>query len=125
VVSHLQKRSMDEPYGLVVNQAVANVTNSILWGDGPALYVLAGGTVNLNHSDVSGTEIPPGGGTLNDLGGNLSVDPMFERPFERDLAVGSPCIDAGTCSGAPATGFDGDPRPTGPQCDIGADEFVP
>ena len=118
--------AVDEPNGLVVGQAVANVTNSILWGDGPSLNVLAGGTVNLDHSDVSDIEILPGG-TLNDLGGNLSADPLFRRSNERDhhLAAGSPCIDTGTCAGAPATDFDGDARPTGPQCDIGADEFVP
>jgi len=37
----------------------------------------------------------------------------------------SPAIDAGTCTGAPPTDFDGDLRPTGTTCDIGADEFVP
>jgi hypothetical protein len=41
------------------------------------------------------------------------------------LQSGSPCIDAGTCTGAPAVDVDGDPRPTGSGCDIGADEFVP
>ena len=42
-----------------------------------------------------------------------------------DAASGSPLIDAGSCTGAPALDIDGDPRPTGASCDIGADEFVP
>jgi hypothetical protein len=42
----------------------------------------------------------------------------------RPLA-GSPVIDAGTCAGAPATDIDGDPRPSGAGCDMGADEVVP
>jgi hypothetical protein len=39
--------------------------------------------------------------------------------------AGSPAIDTGTCTGAPSPDFEGDPRPTGSGCDMGADEFVP
>ena len=63
------------------------------------------------------------GGVLVDGGGNLSVDPMLDAQLE--LTAGSPMIDAGTCTGAPGIDFDGDPRPSGANCDIGADEFVP
>lgn len=38
------------------------------------------------------------------------------------LLVTSPAIDAGTCDGAPIDDFDGDSRPQGATCDIGADE---
>ena len=41
------------------------------------------------------------------------------------LSAGSPAIDSGTRTGAPVTDFEGDPRPTGGGCDMGADEFVP
>jgi hypothetical protein len=66
-----------------------------------------------------------GGAALNDLCGNIAVDPQLMRPGGRDvhLKAGSPCIGAGTCAGAPAIDFDGDAR--GAQCDIGADELVP
>jgi hypothetical protein len=37
------------------------------------------------------------------------------------LAAGSPAVDAGSCGG-PSDDFDGDPRPQGSSCDIGADE---
>ena len=40
------------------------------------------------------------------------------------LQAGSPAVDAGVCAGAPSDDFDGDQRPQGPACDIGADEFV-
>jgi hypothetical protein len=39
------------------------------------------------------------------------------------LQAGSPAIDAGVCAGAPSNDFDGDQRPQGPACDIGADEY--
>ncbi len=38
------------------------------------------------------------------------------------LSAGSPAIDAGICTGAPTDDFDGDVRPQGGACDIGADE---
>jgi len=55
------------------------------------------------------------------------ADPLFVR-YRRDgsgdyhLARGSPCIDAGTALGAPATDFDGRRRPKGGGYDIGAFE---
>jgi hypothetical protein len=41
------------------------------------------------------------------------------------LVVGSAAIDRGTAVGAPATDFEGQPRPSGAGYDIGADEFSP
>jgi hypothetical protein len=40
------------------------------------------------------------------------------------LQAGSPAVDAGVCTGAPSDDFDGDRRPQGAACDIGADEFT-
>jgi len=61
-----------------------------------------------------------------DFGGNINADPLFvAAPRDIHLSAGSPAIDTGTCTGAPATDFEGDPRPTGAGCDMGADEFVP
>ncbi len=57
------------------------------------------------------------------LGGNINADPRLTADLH--LRADSPAIDAGTCTGAPATDFDGDTRPAGTTCDIGADEFVP
>ena len=44
--------------------------------------------------------------------------------FTHALLHGSPAIDAGTCTGAPATDQRGTPRPQGTTCDIGAYELA-
>jgi hypothetical protein len=44
--------------------------------------------------------------------------------FTHALLHGSPAIDAGTCTGAPATDQRGAPRPQGASCDIGAYELA-
>jgi hypothetical protein len=49
------------------------------------------------------------------------VDPAAD---DYHLAAGSPAIDAGTATQAPATDIDGNPRPGGTGYDIGAYEFV-
>ncbi len=67
---------------------------------------------------------------LGDLGpGNIYGDPRFIRPAwgesgDYHLQAGSPAVDAGVCIGAPTDDLDGDRRPQGPTCDIGADEFT-
>src|SRR5947207_4920866 len=55
--------------------------------------------------------------------GNISADPLLDSTGH--LAPESPCRNAGTASGAPATDIDGQPRPQEGAFDIGADEFVP
>jgi len=89
---------------------------------GADLGVSGGAVVNADHDDLGTVRVSPDS-ILNDLGGNVSVDPRLVKVFE--LSGTSPLIDAGTCTGAPATDIEGDPRPSGPGCDIGADEFVP
>jgi hypothetical protein len=54
---------------------------------------------------------------------NISVNPAWNATFH--LMVGSPCIDVGVATGAPATDIDGDARPNGAGFDIGADEYHP
>jgi hypothetical protein len=71
--------------------------------------------------------------------GNTNADPRFVRPGmwvvppgdeapawisgDYRLQSGSPCIDAGTSEGAPATDIEGHIRPCGAGIDIGAYEF--
>lgn len=50
---------------------------------------------------------------------NRLVDPMVTGDH---LAPGSPCIDTGTATDAPATDLDGDARPRGAGFDVGPDE---
>src|SRR5439155_14210829 len=103
------------------------VRDSILWGnrgDSPGRDLSVTTTppnVELDHSDVGELR-----GPVTDLGGNISTNPLFvAAPANIHLSPGSSCIDTGTCTGAPTTDFEGDPRPTGAGCDMGADEFVP
>jgi hypothetical protein len=53
--------------------------------------------------------------------GNISADPMWVNyPSDLHIPSGSPCVDAGTATGAPSTDMDGDTRDATP--DIGPDE---
>jgi hypothetical protein len=119
-----------------------NLTNTIVWGNrargigrpgyeegGRDVFAHAAPaspgvlTINATHSDLDDLVLKVG--TLNDLGGNVNADPLFVRRADHHLSGVSPLIDAGTCSGAPATDDEGDARPSGAGCDIGADEFAP
>ena len=51
---------------------------------------------------------------------NIDLDPLLDQSWH--LTTGSPCIDAGTTTQAPAMDIDGEPRPQGNGVDIGADE---
>jgi hypothetical protein len=53
--------------------------------------------------------------------GTISASPLFANyPTDLHLSVGSPCINTGTATGAPALDMDGAKRDATP--DIGADE---
>jgi len=97
------------------------VLNSLVWGNrGNPRDVFAFTNADLDHSDVDEKS-----GPVTDLGGNINANPLFVSRSDIHLSPASPAIDTGTCMGAPTTDFEGDPRPTGAGCDMGADEFVP
>ena len=56
---------------------------------------------------------------------DISADPLLLDPASGDLhlSFGSPCIDAGTSTGAPDVDFEGTARPQGDGVDIGAHEL--
>ena len=117
----------------------ATILNSIIKDNGSNQDVLlypvgdfADITVNASYSNIgrvidasgwiSGNSVP----TYNDNGNNLNLDPGLRDPQNDDfhLRFDSPMIDAGQCGGsAHWLDFEGDSRPSGPGCDIGADEF--
>jgi len=100
------------------------VTNSILWGNtaptGAEIYTDSGAPV-VAYSCVQGGYA----GT-----GNISDDPLFVDGtdggdgWDLQLQEGSPCIDAGTSTGAPGVDILGVSRPQGGGVDMGAYEFV-
>ena len=94
------------------------VTNNILWGDSPSeIYNASSSSPSVAYSDIQGGFT----GT-----GNIDADPKFVDAANEDyhLQQGSPCIDTGTPSGAPATDLEGNPRPQGAGYDMGAYEFL-
>jgi len=93
------------------------VTNCILWGDSPQeIYNDATSETIITYCDVQGGY----GGE-----GNIDLDPLFFDTDSEDyrLRAASPCIDAGTSTGAPATDILGVSRPQGAGFDIGAYEY--
>jgi predicted outer membrane repeat protein len=105
----------------------AAIRNSILWGNkagaGDDLSVAALGTATnctLTASDVGEVD-----GTCGDGGGNASIDPRFVNASSGNLHLQptSPVRDLGDCGLGPADDVDGQPRPQGAGCDMGADEI--
>ena len=94
----------------LVNALSPTITNCVIWGNEDDLDNCSATYSNIGDGD-SGT-------------GNITQDPEFTNPdtFSYRIADTSPCVDAGTASGAPPTDFDGDERSDPP--DIGADEFL-
>jgi len=93
--------------------------NCILWGNtassGPEIYNDAS-TPNVTYSCVQGGYT----GT-----GNISTNPLFVSLTNNvRLQSGSPCINTGTATGAPATDIDGTARPQGAGYDMGAYESI-
>jgi hypothetical protein len=79
-------------------------------------------TVDASYSDIG--QVIRYGGTYNSDVTNILQDPLFVDILGGDyrLKRGSPAIDAGLC-GFPFD-FEGDSRPQGSGCDMGADEYV-
>jgi hypothetical protein len=112
------------------NRASTTFINCILWGNcsprGPQIDVYSG-SIDLFYCIVQGGEqaiykIEENLPTVNWNEGNIDANP---RPTpDGHLSAASPCIDAGTGTGAPATDVDNEPRPYGSEVDIGSDEFI-
>lgn len=111
--------------GIVSEDSIITVTNSILWGNLPQeIYVVSGEDPNITSSCIENGY--PGDD-------NLDSDPMFLTWPEDGclfddyhLDVNSPCIDLGDpCSVLGLFDVDLDQRITGKGVDIGADEVQP
>ena len=98
--------------------STANITNSIVWDNNSGLEIDDTGAVNVTttFSDFRG------GWTGT---GNINSDPMFVSATDFHLLPGSPCINAGTLSGAPVTDLENNTRPmaAGTNPDLGCYEY--
>ena len=84
--------------------AHCTLTNDVVYGDVGGEIGGAGATAS--HCDVAGGY--PGAGDVN-------AAPLFVNPsMDFHLKPGSPCLGAGTPTGAPTTDADGNPRPSPP-----------
>ncbi len=95
------------------------VTNCILWGDSPnEIYNYDSSYPTITYSDIEG-------GCEGE--GNIAAFPYFVNATSGDLRLFdvSPCIDAGTATGAPETDIRGVTRPQGAGVDMGAYEMQP
>jgi parallel beta-helix repeat protein len=125
--------------GLFANGTVT-LTNTIIWGNASLNENEIWNTVD--SANVTNSDIDKAG--YDGINGSIRLDPLFVSPIadpatetptttgDYHLQSGSPAIDAGTATGAPADDIDGDTRPVdGPdgdsdaEYDIGSDEYVP
>ena len=93
--------------------ATVQVVNSILWDNGADPI---SETATVTYSCVQGGYA----GT-----GNIDKDPLFVDAASGNVQLQpeSPCIDAGTLTGAPSDDLLGHPRPVGAGIDMGASEY--
>lgn len=118
------------------------LTNCILWGNvapsGSEVYRSAG-NLTFSFCDIAGCGGSGAGWDASigtDGGGNTASDPLFVSSADPDgaddifataddglmLQGGSPCMNTGTPTGAPATDILGVIRPQGSEVDMGAYE---
>jgi len=100
------------------------ITNSIVWGNN--IY-LADSSLDISYSCIQGGVNGIGRHSVEPITyqNNIETAPLFGNPYSGytyDLKPGSPCINAGTSSGAPSTDIVGRPRPSGSGVDMGAYE---
>jgi parallel beta-helix repeat protein/predicted outer membrane repeat protein len=113
----LYSNSAGQYGGGIYNDLNSNplLINSILWGNTSQIYNITGSSPLVTYSDIQGGYA----GT-----GNINLNPLFADPANDNLRprAGSPVINAGTNSGCPTSDMDGNPRPFGATCDMGAYE---
>lgn len=96
------------------------VINNIIDSNNP--LAVADGSYEVTHNCINGDRSATGETGSNHVEGSPGFINAASADFH--LLAGSPCIDAGTSTGAPDTDFDGNSRPSGNGHDAGAYEFT-
>lgn len=139
IVNCLMRNNFAENYPEIRTESgtcVLNLTNVTIarsrYTDWPLCRFNSGTSAVVVNSIVQGWILPQGSlsashncspQNLNAYGANnLRVDPRLTGAGF--LKADSPCIDAGTSSGAPTDDLDGTARPSGAGADIGCHEFT-
>jgi len=111
-------RYTDDLGGLSALSGMPDMDDNLYFhADGSCLFTDRRPTSPLDQGTFSQWQAHIGG-----EGHSLTSAPQLTA--DGHLSAGSPAVDAGVCTGAPADDFDGDHRPQGAACDIGADEFA-
>jgi hypothetical protein len=118
-----------------VSNHTATVVNNIFEGDVRGIYVRNSPTLDIRFNDFHGFAIGVYKDGSLDLttvaslnsqsfaSSNLDVAPGLAAAGDVHLAATSALLNAGSCADAPSLDFDGESRPLGDGCEIGADEF--
>ncbi|MFO0686438.1 MAG: DUF4215 domain-containing protein [Sandaracinus sp.] len=104
------------------------VRNSIVTNNSSYGAYASGASINLVYSDFWQNSNGNFGATSGT--GMISINPLYVSGSDLHLTATSPCIDAGTATGAPTRDRDGSPRPldgdgiNGAAYDMGAYEYA-
>ena len=107
--------------GLFFHGVIPEVFNTIFWWNLPdSIGHYVSYAINITYCDIEG------GGYAGI--GNIEMHPIFSDA-DFHLRHDSPCINAGTATGAPEYDYEGDPRLASVggdgEPDMGADEYIP
>lgn len=101
--------------GIYAENSSLTMVNTISWNNNPSSEInLVSSTVTASYCDIRNGYA----GT-----GNINTNPLFVSSTDFHLQSLSPCVNAGTLTGAPAEDIEGNPRPVGFSPDIGAYEY--
>ncbi len=109
--------------GLAVDYSSPTVKNNIVAWNRQGIWAFGTSSVTCSHNDFYYNWYGDYMGVTPDAD-SFYADPGFVNYQCGDLhlALGSPCVNTGTNSGAPSIDLDGHSRPFGGVCDIGAYE---